>query len=118
MNDQIQTTQDTNPGTSKTLLAAEMRLNNRKGGPTRQALNEFLDDVAQAMIDGAEAGEALPSVETSREIVQYYNKTNMAGFDTAGYFIFQGVKVYEKGTKEAVDKRDNLTIEEKLFGAK
>jgi len=61
-------------------------------------------------------GEAVPCVEASRKIVEFYNRANIKGFDKAGYFMFQGVKVYEKGKREEADARDNRSTEEVNHG--
>lgn len=40
----------------------------------------------------------------------------MAGFDTANYFVFGGVKIYEEGKKTKAIARDALNVEEINFG--
>lgn len=111
MSNQVQMTPNTNPGSSPSLSKSK-----EDKGPTRNELNEFLEDVAVATARGPEDGDPTPHVEASRKIIEFYNRNNMKGFDHAGYFILQGVKVYEKGKKEAADARDRMSMEQVNHG--
>lgn len=52
-----------------------------------------------------------------RHVIEHYvGKANMPSVDEVGYFVFQGVKVFVDGQKEIAQKKDKMTIEEKLFG--
>lgn len=73
-------------------------------GPTQSELNEFHDSLLVAK-SSALPGE-MPDIETSREIAAYFNRGNLKGLDAAGYFVLNGVKVYEAGRREAADKHD------------
>lgn len=53
-------------------------------------------------------------VETSPEIVTYFNKKGMNGSD---YFIYKGIKVCEYGKCMAILEREAVTMDERLHGA-
>lgn len=42
----------------------------------------------------------------------------MSGVETTGYFVYQDVKVFIEGQREAAEKRDALTSNDKIFGGK
>ncbi len=94
-------------GTSNNSLGNQIEENNRdKGAVTHSELNQFLDAVTRAkMFPQLGPNDVIPSVETSRNVCQYYNK-DMEAFDKVGYFTFNGVNVYEEGKKEEAQKRD------------
>ena len=48
-------------------------------------------------------------------ILHYTKSAGLRGSDT-GYFVFQGVKVFEKGKRAEAEARDRLTTEDKLHG--
>lgn len=77
-------------------------------------LDRFVSLVAQAK-SLAEAG-AVPEVEVPRRVIEYHNKGNIKGFDSVGYFVFNGVKVYEKGKKEEAKSKEGRTMEQLLHG--
>jgi hypothetical protein len=58
----------------------------------------------------------MPWVEAARDVIEHFNRGMMEGVERAGYFIFQGVKVYEAGKRDEVKKTENRTSEEILFG--
>ncbi len=106
-------TQDTKAGTSDSLLnAVESK---EPSFATPQDINAFLTEVAA--LPPLQKGEELHELEVPRRVIEHYNRSAkaMAGFDEAGYFIFQGVKVFEKGKKHT---RDTETIEHRLFEKK
>lgn len=110
-------------GTSTNSLGSLIEENNapkevESGEVTQSDINMFLDSVARAKNRGPKTGEAIPSIETERKIVEYYNRTNIEGFDSVGYFTFNGVNVYEKGKREKSQAKDSLTMEQKIFGGK
>lgn len=72
----------------------------------------------QAKMAEPEEGMPLPVVETTPEVVAYYNKSSMVGVREAGYFILEGVLVCEKGKKEDLKKSFSQSVDEKLFGKK
>lgn len=63
---------------------------------TQAEINSFLDKVALKLHDILPNQEP-PSIETTRQVIEHYNRGRMKGFETAGYFVFNGVKVYEEG---------------------
>lgn len=74
---------------------------------TRETLSTFLAKVDQAKLEGLEW------VETTPEIIRYYNRKGLNG---AKFFIFQGIKVCEQGQSEAIDEEMNTPLSEKLHG--
>lgn len=83
---------------------------------SREDINSFLDEVAIALQH--KPTNDIPSVEASRKVIEHYNRGRMQGVEEVGYFIFSGVKVFEKGKRESSEARDNRTMEEVNFGAK
>ncbi len=59
-----------------------------------------------------------PKLEVAHKIVEHFNRGRMEGVKEAGYFVYQGVKVYAEGKKEEAETRDGLSIEDKVFGKK
>ena len=118
MSRQTPTTPAMNPGSSTNLAAETLKENNKKTGVSRGTLNEFLENVAGAMAMGPQDGEDMPWIEVTRDVLEHFNRGQMAGVDKAGYFVFQGVKVYEQGKREEAKLRDSLTSEQILFGTK
>lgn len=88
----------------------------KNNGPTREELNQFIEDIAvnKAM---SLSGD-IPEIEAPRSVVEYYNRKNLEGFDSVGYFIYEGVKVYEAGKMQDAKKKDAVTVEERNFGGK
>jgi hypothetical protein len=74
-------------------------------------MNEFLDKAILAL-DESKPGY-LPYVETNLKVIQHYNRGSMDGFNDAGYFVFQGVKVILEGTRAEVERKENMTMEER-----
>ena len=85
-------------------------------GPSREELNQFHETIAIAQ-EGRQADET-PCVEVPRKVIDYYNRHAPKGFDMAGYFVYQGVKVYETGTTEAKQKLETVSLEQRLHGGK
>lgn len=84
--------------------------------PSREELGIFFDAVHTA-VHSVAPGE-MPGIEASRKIVEHFNRGRMAGIDSVGYFIYEGVKVFEEGRRDASEKNDALTTEDKVFGKK
>ena len=106
---QVPTTPGMKAGTStKNLEAVE--------GPTRDELNLFHEKIAIA--HETKEGDQLPEIEVPRKIINYYNRHSIKGFDKAGYFIYQGVKVFEIGKREELRDRDSMSIEVLVHGQK
>lgn len=84
-------------------------------GVSQDQLNRFYDQLAIARQENEGSAE-MPCVEASPEICEHYNRNHMKGFQSAGYFVFGGVKVYEEGTMEEVQRREGVTIEDVMFG--
>ena len=82
----------------------------------RDELNNFLENIAVAKTMGAPG--ISPEIEASRKIVELYNKANLKGFDDVGYFLFEGVKVFESGRADEAKKKEAVTTEERNFGNK
>lgn len=83
-------------------------------GPSREDLNRFMERVAIAK-DAAGApgpGRELPEIEVPRRVIAHFNRQSMKGFDDVGYFIYQGVKVFEFGKREEAARRDARTMEQ------
>lgn len=60
----------------------------------------------------------MPGVEADRKIIEHFNRGKMAGVDAVGYFVYEGVKVFEAGKREESERREALTAEERVFGGK
>ena len=116
MQHQIPTTQDTSPGTLNNSLNETAPQEAVTTGPTRDDLNRFSELIARAL--EAKKEKETPEIEVPRRVVEYFNKTNLKGFDEVGYFVFNGVKVYERGKKEEAKRKDSETIEQKMHGGK
>lgn len=81
---------------------------------TQSDLNKFTSVIATA--NGQKVGQEVPEIEVPRRVIDYFNKGKMKGFDTVGYFLFNGVKVYEKGKREEYKLKENKTMEQLLHG--
>ena len=77
-------------------------------------MGRFFDEIHAAIADGGE----LPALEVDRRIIEHFNRGNLGGFDSVGYFVYQGVKVYEVGKREEAEVREARTAEEVIFGKK
>lgn len=86
----------------------------KKFGPDQNELNEFIANLSHVRSYGG----ANPEMEASRSIVEHFNQGNIQDFDKVGYFIYQGVKVFEAGKVADAKRRDALTTEERVFGGK
>lgn len=85
--------------------------------PTREDLAFFFDCV-HAAINSTPRGE-MPVIETSRKIIDHFNRgPAQKGFDAVGYFVYEGVKVFEEGKRQSFEANDRLTSEQKTFGTK
>lgn len=108
-----------NPGTLKTNSIKPGIPNERPqyhgpGDASHEDVNMFLDSIARALHE--EQGEGMPEIEAPRKIIEYYNRGSINGFEKAGYFIFQGVKVFEDGKKAERSHEDKISCEQKVFG--
>lgn len=65
----------------------------------KDTINSFMDKVTQAKLSG------INYVEVSKEIFDHY----MRGQDTK-YFIYQDVRVYKYGEREAIEAQEARTI--------
>jgi hypothetical protein len=94
-----------NPGTSSNYIADQVAANNSRDKVSRDQLNQFLEDVTHAIQDLNNCGEdGLPAIETDKEVVDFY--TDRPSFEAGTLsFIFQGVKVYERGRKDQAIER-------------
>lgn len=75
---------------------------------TVETVNSFIDKIMRAKIGGD------TWIETDRHIINHYNRN---GLGMVPYFIYQGIKVYETGTKEACDKEENMQLGRRLHGS-
>lgn len=71
-------------------------------------MSAFLDAIAVARAEGAEW------VETTAEIIAHYNPRGLGG---AKHFCFQGVKVCERGKRDAIEKEMDAPLAQRLHGA-
>lgn len=85
-------------------------------GLTQSEINEFHDQVTIAVSD--RIGREVPEIEVERKVLEHFNRGRMKGIDDVGYFIYQGVKCYEKGKMEDAQRKDGLTMEQVLHGGK
>ena len=101
MEHQTPTTPDTKAGTSNSSTKKIRAVRNQA---TSDDLQTFLDNLqlAPAMPDRE---DGMPVVETTRDVIEYYNRDvqSMKSFDSVGYFILQGVKVKEAGKQKKAE---------------
>ena len=90
--------------------------NEAKTGITRDDKNAFLEAVSVALSDGPVDGNVMPEIEAEREVIAHFNRQNMKDFDSALYFIYHNVKVFEKGRMEEAKKLERMTMEQRNFG--
>jgi len=65
------------------------------------AMNEFLSEVFKAKLNNPKNGG---EVEADLSVIHYYNPgAMMRGFEDAGYFVYDGVKVFQKGVPRKVE---------------
>lgn len=84
-------------------------------GPSRQDLNLFAEKIAIAN-ENRDLKTPLPEIEVPRRVIQHFNQRSMDGFDKCGYFVYQGVKVFEVGKKELAVIKDRRSMEDILHG--
>lgn len=77
----------------------------------RHPLNVLQDDIAVAMMEGLEEGESIPIVETTADVIAFYNRDSLKSYQNAGWFILKGVAVCEKGQKQIVRDKINKTLD-------
>jgi hypothetical protein len=81
---------------------------------TKHLVSEFLSAIACAKSDGDEW------VQTSLEIIQYFNKRGMGKNPLTGkdntYFVYDGIKVCETGKLEQVETEMNMQTNVRLHG--
>lgn len=58
----------------------------------------------------------MAAVEAPRKIIEHFNRGRMDGIDTVGYFVYEGVKVFEEGKRESAEAKEARTAEEIVFG--
>lgn len=73
----------------------------------KETTGSFLDKIHQAKMAGDEW------VETTPEIIQFYNRKGLNG---AKFFIYDGIKVCERGKIEEIEDEMNTPLSEKLHG--
>lgn len=99
------------------MLAEEVQeAKGTKSTVSREARNQFLVDVSDAMAEGPEKGEVLPVIEADREVCQHFLKGLPGDWNDTRCFIYNNVKVYERGHREAATRRERMSIEERNFG--
>lgn len=115
MSRQVPMPQDTKAGTSSNSTNEASTPKSEFANPAE--INEFLDKVALAGMN--KRPNEMPVVEASKKVIKHYNRGSMfQGFETAGYFIFNGVKVVLEGTMSDVDKKESESLEHKMHGTK
>lgn len=65
----------------------------------------FHEKIAIAL-EGRQGLADVPEIEAPRRVIEYFNRGAQKGFDEAGYFMYQGVKVYEAGKVEETKLRE------------
>ncbi len=91
-------------------------IENNRAKVSRDDLNAFLNDVSGAAAEGKLEGEDLPWVEADRSVIEHFNRGKMKDWENSLFFIYNDVKVYEKGKKDEADRMQYQTIEERNFG--
>lgn len=81
-------------------------------------LQRLREDMYVAKMQGPEEGFPMPVVETTPEVIHYYNKGRLDSVTGCGYFILEDVMICETGTKEELKKKLDITMDEKIFGKK
>lgn len=79
---------------------------------TREELNKFFEDVGIAIQMGP-IDDDMPWVEAPRAVLEHFNRSNMAGVDSVGYFVYQGCKVYEEGKQEEARAKELASPEQR-----
>lgn len=74
---------------------------------TKVTVHTFMDQIEQAKINGDEW------VETTKEIIHHYNRKGLNG---AKYFVYNGVKVCERGKLDEIINEMNMQEGHKVFG--
>lgn len=110
---QASTTKST---TSKTSLAAEIQETNAKTTISRDDRNDFLSAITEAKANGPQAGEILPHIEASAEVIAHFMGGLPANWKETRCVVFHDVKVYEAGFREVAKTMESKTVEEKNFG--
>lgn len=107
MSNHIQQTQPTSLGTaenfSKERESAKKNFNK---------IEKFNDDVQIALMVAQEQGDGLPLVETSRDVIEHFNRQNLKGFDATGYFMHKGVVVCESGQAQKI--KDAMAVSQSV----
>lgn len=101
-----------NPGIVSTSFSQELQTRAMtKTDPTRQEMmDKFLTDLAEAMAEGP-TEDSIPHTEAPRAVIEHFNRRSMEAFDQVGYFLFQGVKVYEEGKKEWAREQEDKNLD-------
>ena len=117
MSRQTQTTQGTKAGIFGNLLTEPMQASKFED---KKGLSDFLDDVAKAPLMPVPDFDGIPYIETSLEIIKYYNKTPkmLKAFEDTGYFIFHNVRIYEAGKRDAIIAKMEKEEEERRLGTR
>lgn len=61
-------------------------------------------------------GTEMPEIEVPRRLIEHFNQGRMKGVEEAGYFIYNGVKVYEKDKRKEFKEKDSRTMGQILHG--
>lgn len=82
-------------------------------------MNGFLFDISSARDEWLQNGRGeLSEIEVDRRVIERFNRQDMKNFDNTLYFIYQDVKVFEKGRKEEALRKERQSMEEKVHGRK
>lgn len=73
----------------------------------KETISMFKDKIDNAKIVGDEY------VETSEEIIKYFNPRGLNGAD---YFFYQGIKVCLPGKIEEIQARESRDLQDEVFG--
>lgn len=79
-----------------------------------ETITDFKNKIDAAKMAAAE-DDSQPWVETTPEVIKYYNRKGLGG---AEYYMHEGVRVCEYGKKEAILAREKESMDQRLHGDK
>lgn len=84
--------------------------------PSKEEMGVFYDALYRAK--NSTLPTEMPAIEATYKICHHLNRASFQGVEQAGYFVYEGVKVFIEGRRQEAERRDNLTCEEKVFQGK
>lgn len=86
----------------------------------RKEENQFLELVAQAIgspsSTWSDAPGKMPWIEAPRKVIEFYNRGKMEGFESSGFFVLGGCRVYEEGKRDERIAHEARSCSERDFG--